>query len=143
MCESDCDMPKVNFVADSHDCGLTKAQICKEPAYKVLTRRRFLRDTTMATFGFLGFGVMATDADWLKAQLQYFQGKDVLARILQKSSAAKWRKLPMGEVMGKVAMELAGTPWRPSTLDVSEDAEFCVVNLKAVDCFTFIENSLC
>lgn len=86
---------------------------------------------------------MAASADWMQVQLGYFKGEDVLARILQKASVEKWRKLPIGEVVGKVAMELAETPWVPFTLDVSSDAEYCVVNLKDLDCFTFIEYTLC
>ena len=108
-----------------------------------ITRREFLRYLGIGTLGLLGPSSMAANDDWARTQLQYFQGQDVLKRILQKSSAEKWRKLPIGKVIGKVAMELAGTPWMPFTLDVSPDAEYCVVNLKGVDCFTFIENSLC
>lgn len=114
-----------------------------KPSVKRFSRRSFLGHTAIAALGFLRVSVVAAEADWIKKQLQYFHGQDVLSRISQKATKEKWKKLPIGEVVGKVAMELAGTPWLPFTWDVSPDQEFCVVNLTGVDCFTFIEYSLC
>jgi Protein of unknown function (DUF1460) len=62
---------------------------------------------------------------------------------VNKSAAGHWEKLPIGELIGKIAMELKGTPYVGYTLELSKDSEFCVVNLKGLDCVTFFEDSLC
>lgn len=73
---------------------------------------------------------------------EVFQGRDVFNRILSKSKSENWRALPIGELMGKIAKELAGTPYKSKTLEVSIDGEVCVVNLSGLDCVTFYENVL-
>lgn len=71
-----------------------------------------------------------------------FSGGDVLKRILDKARAGKWKDLPIGELMGKVAKELEGTPYVGGTLDHSINSESCTVDLKGLDCVTFFENTL-
>ena len=73
----------------------------------------------------------------------HFEGQDVFNRIVTKASAENWSKLPIGELIGKIAMELTGTPYVGFTLEVSRDVESCVVNLKGLDCVTFFEDALC
>lgn len=47
--------------------------------------------------------------------------------------------LPMGELMGQLGLELVGTAYVPQTLEV-EGPERLVVNLRGLDCVTFVEN---
>ena len=101
-----------------------------------------MRYASLGTLGLLGSSALARSADWLQAQLQYFEGQDVFTRIVNKSSAGNWNRLPMGELIGKIAMDLEGTPYVGFTLEVSKDAEYCVVNLKGLDCVTFFEDCL-
>jgi hypothetical protein len=99
-----------------------------------MTRRELLRYVSLGTLGLLGSSALA--------QLQHFEGQDVFTRILNKSSAENWSKLPIGELIGKIAMELKGTPYVGFTLELSKDSEACVVNLKGLDCVTFFEDAL-
>ncbi len=104
-----------------------------------MTRREFLRYAALGTFGFLGAPVLAGQA----SQLQDFKGQDIFTRIVNKSSAENWNRLPIGELIGKIALELKGIPYVGFTLELSQDVESCVVNLKGLDCVTFFEDSLC
>lgn len=71
-----------------------------------------------------------------------FVGEDVLTRIAAKGSAEAWTKLPIGERMGKIGMELVGTPYVAFTLETDEPVEYCTINLKGLDCVTFFESCL-
>jgi hypothetical protein len=71
-----------------------------------------------------------------------FRGEDKLRRILKKADEGNWRKLPIGELMGKIALELEGTPYESGTLELSADQEICSGNLDALDCVTFVETTL-
>src|SRR4029077_1865997 len=64
-------------------------------------------------------------------------------RIVDKAQSEKWRTLPIGELIGKIAMELKDTPYVGFPLEVPRDTERCVVNLTGLDCVTFFEDSLC
>lgn len=44
--------------------------------------------------------------------------------------------------MGKIAHEFEGTPYKPGTLELSNDKEICSVNLTGLDCVTFFETTL-
>lgn len=107
-----------------------------------MTRRDFLRSTSLGTFGLIGSSALAGNAGWVQEQLQHFEGQDVFTRIVTKASAENWKQLPIGELMGKVAMELKGTPYVGFTLEASQDQEFCVVNFNGLDCVTFFEDTL-
>ena len=108
-----------------------------------MTRREALCYASLGTLGLLCSSALASAADWAQEQLQYFQGQEVFTRIVNKAAAENWRRLPIGELIGKVALELKGTPYVGFTLEVSKDHEYCVVNLKGLDCVTFFEDSLC
>lgn len=71
-----------------------------------------------------------------------FSGVDVFRRIVKAAKAGKWGSLPIGELMGKIARELEGTPYLGGTLDKSVDSEICTINLNALDCVTFFECTL-
>ena len=106
-----------------------------------MTRRDFLRYSSLGTLGLLGMSALADTVGQLAPQ--NFEGEDVFKRIVAKASAENWKRLPMGELIGKIAMELKGTPYVGFTLELSLDSESCVVNLKGLDCVTFFEDSLC
>jgi Protein of unknown function (DUF1460) len=108
-----------------------------------MTRRDFLRHISLAAIGLLAAPALADTASPPPAQLQHFEGQDIFTRILEKSSAGNWRQLPIGELMGKIAMELKGTPYVGFTLEISPDAEYCTANFNGLDCVTFFENTLC
>ncbi len=108
-----------------------------------MTRRDLLRYASLGTLGFLCSSVLARAAAGLQEHLEHFKGQDVFEQIVKKSSAEKWSALPIGELIGRIALELKGTPYVGFTLEVSKDAEYCVVNLKGLDCVTFFEDALC
>jgi len=109
----------------------------------VMTRRELLRYVSLGALGLLGSSALAKAANGLQAQLEQFAGQDVFTRIVNKSAAENWNRLPIGELIGEIAMQLKGTPYVGFTLERSKDAEYCVVNLTGLDCVTFFEDSLC
>lgn len=98
-----------------------------------MTRREFLSAA----------GLVAVAPSFALAQQEdFFTGKDVFAGLVAKAKANNWAKLPMGELVGKVGLELVGTPYVGQTFEVFDDKEVCVINLKGLDCATFYEASL-
>jgi hypothetical protein len=71
-----------------------------------------------------------------------FKGEDVLNRIAEKAKVGNWAKLQIGERMGRVGLELVGTPYRAFTLETEEPVEYCTVDLLGLDCVTFFESCL-
>src|ERR1700712_5044937 len=61
----------------------------------------------------------------------------VFKRISIKADAEKWKTLPIGELMGKIATELEGTQYVGGVLDRSPNQEVCTVDLTSLDCVTF------
>ena len=108
-----------------------------------MTRRDFLLGSALGTIGLLASSALATARDLAEGQFQRFDGQEIFTRIINKAAANKWSSLPIGELVGKVAMELEGIPYVGFTLELSKDAEYCIVNLKGLDCVTFFEDSLC
>jgi hypothetical protein len=98
--------------------------------------------------GALGLGLMNLPAFGAQegepiVDATHFVGEDVFKKIVTKADAENWQNLPIGQLIGKIAMEFKGTPYVGFTLEVSKDNEACVVNLKGLDCVTFFEDSLC
>ena len=78
------------------------------------------------TFGIIGSSALAASAEWMKDQLQHFEGQDFFERIVARAATEKWSALPIGELMGKIAMELKGTPYVGFTLETSQGSgELC------------------
>jgi hypothetical protein len=71
-----------------------------------------------------------------------FRGDAVLERIAAKAKAGGWERLPIGERMGRIGLELVGTPYVAFTLETEEPVEYCTVNLEGLDCVTFFESTL-
>jgi hypothetical protein len=108
-----------------------------------MKRRDFLRQAAVGALGLLGSPALAAAPAPVPEPLQRFDGQDVFDRIVSQSAAGNWNRLPIGELIGKIALELKGTPYVGFTLEVSRDQECCIVNLKGLDCVTFFEDSLC
>lgn len=71
-----------------------------------------------------------------------FVGETVFNRIIATAAAERWRIQPMGELSGRIAMSLVGTPYVADTLELSTESEICSVNLTGLDCVTFFETTL-
>ncbi len=68
-----------------------------------------------------------------------FIGQKKFQQITQKAIAENWRKLPMGDRMAKIALELNGVPYKAYTLEIHNKIESPSVNFKGLDCWTFFE----
>lgn len=106
-------------------------------------RRHFLQYAALGTFSLLSYSALAARINAVPANRRQFEGQDIFQKIVAKARANNWMKLPIGELMGKIARELEGTPYVGFTLETSKDQESCVVNLKGLDCVTFFEDTLC
>lgn len=71
-----------------------------------------------------------------------FQGDAKFYAIVAKAERENWRSLPLGERTIRVAREMVGTPYVNYSLEVDDRIESPVVNLKAMDCWTYYENAL-
>ena len=101
--------------------------------------------STLAVISLSGYASNADQATGGKqsgTQSMTFRGDDKLYRIMKKAGDGNWRKLPIGELMGKIAAELESTPYESGTLELSADKETCSANLDALDCVTFVETTL-
>jgi hypothetical protein len=72
----------------------------------------------------------ATETDW-----------EIMQATVREARAAGLGELPMGEVVARVGLTFVGTPYEPGTLELP-GAERLVVNLRELDCVTFVENAL-
>jgi hypothetical protein len=109
-----------------------------------MNRRTCLRNAVLATLGTVG---ASTSADaWLlgldKGHPKTFTGKDILARLTKTAKENKWKQRPIAELIGKMGMELRGTPYTRSTLEINDQHEACTVNLRGLDCGTYCESAL-
>jgi hypothetical protein len=77
------------------------------------------------------------------ATLESFRGQEKFKQILARAEADNWKALPIGELMGKIALQFEGTPYKSDTLELSLDKEICSANLDCLDCVTFFETTLC
>lgn len=71
-----------------------------------------------------------------------FQGESKFQAVVAKAERENWRNLPLGDRTIRVARELVGTPYKNFTLEVDDRIESPVVNMRAMDCWTFYENAL-
>ncbi len=113
----------------------------RQPKQVMHSRRNFLLQAALSTLAIAGFPYVAASARPMDSLS--FKGKDVFDRILSKSREGHWGSLSIGELAGRIARELEGTPYEGLTLELSPDREICSVNLTALDCVTFFEDVLC
>jgi len=71
-----------------------------------------------------------------------FKGEAKFQAIVAKAERENWRALPLGQRSIRVARELVGTRYVNYTLEVDDHIESPVVNLGAMDCWTYYENAL-
>lgn len=71
-----------------------------------------------------------------------FRGRAVFDQVMQQARLQEWQRLPLGERVARVALRLKGVPYENFTLEVDDHIESPVVNLQAMDCWTFYENAL-
>ena len=100
----------------------------------MLSRREFIYSSVAA------YSMLVTGNAYGAAT--HFQGEPTFKRIVAKAVAENWVALPIGELMGKIAMELQGVPYQANTLELSANQEICSVNLEGLDCVTFFEGTL-
>src|ERR1700742_1243151 len=98
-----------------------------------MKRRDFLRYSSATALGFLASSALVHAVGDPAAQHEHFEGQEIFNRIISKAAAEKWQQLAIGELIGKIAMELKDTPYVGFTLELSPDSESCVVNLKGLD----------
>lgn len=78
-------------------------------------------------------GAPAGTASWLDEDWR------VVESVVRDTRAAGLDALPMGRLMAEIGRGLVGAPYVPATLEV-EGPERLVVNLRGLDCVTFVEN---
>lgn len=101
---------------------------------------------------FVLYGILFLDASMLvgaeksvKRTLPWssvFQGEEKFHVMVKKAQAERWRDQPLGERTVLAARALLGTKYVNFTLEVDDYIEHPVVNLQAMDCWTFYENAL-
>lgn len=72
----------------------------------------------------------------------FFTGKERFFKLTELAQRERWREKSIPEIMGRVGMELRGTPYVGSTLELYDDREVCSINLMGLDCVTLFENAL-
>ncbi len=71
-----------------------------------------------------------------------FKGEARFYSIVAKAERENWRSLPLANRTIRVAREMLGIPYQNYTLEVDDRIESPVVNLTAMDCWTYYENAL-
>ena len=71
-----------------------------------------------------------------------FKGEAKFQAVVAKAERENWRALPLAQRITRVARELVGTRYVNYTLEVDDHIESPVVNLTAMDCWTYYENAL-
>ena len=108
-----------------------------------LERRAFV---TLMGQALVGAGVLAISRpDPVPARDRdpnVFAGQETFEQLLVLGRERAWRELPIGERIGAIGMALRQTPYVAATLELYEDREVCSVNLRGLDCVTFLESSL-
>lgn len=67
----------------------------------------------------------------------------ILSRMMQKAHAEGWHTLPIGELMCRFGELFLGTLYVSGALESPDGTEQCRVDFTGVDCFTFVEATLC
>jgi len=94
-----------------------------------MNRRKFILNSTLTGFSLLLPNII-------------FSNTSIFDKIIKDAKKLMWHKLPINELIIKVAKNFIGIPYVAYTLEINEK-EQCVVDLNGLDCVTFFENSLC
>lgn len=100
-----------------------------------MTRRDFL------WYGGLATAALITPKAFAQANRDRFVGEAKYKALLNQAIEEKWKELPLGERMGKVASAWLDTPYVGWTLETEDSVERCTINLDGLDCVTLFENS--
>ena len=104
------------------------------------SRRRFLRQIgLLAGASVVGERSAAHAASLL--QSPHLTDEQICKRKFDIAVRESLSRRPIGEVMVAIGGSFLGTPYKARTLEV-EGPERLVVNLRALDCVTFVENTL-
>ncbi|WP_193212484.1 N-acetylmuramoyl-L-alanine amidase-like domain-containing protein [Luteolibacter marinus] len=71
-----------------------------------------------------------------------FKGEKKFHAMVAQAEQENWRQLPLGPRTIRAARAMVGTPYVNYTLEVDDRIESPVVNLNAMDCWTYYENAL-
>jgi Protein of unknown function (DUF1460) len=71
-----------------------------------------------------------------------FKGDAKFKAMVQQAERENWRQLPLGARTIRAARAMVGTPYVNYTLEIHDRIESPVVNLGAMDCWTYYENAL-
>src|SRR5882672_7877655 len=109
-----------------------------------MNRRDFLKrvaaaNVALAVTPLLGSASLASPHD---GEPRIFQGRRVFDRLVRTGRRHRWADKPIGVLVGAIGMELLGTPYVASTLELDDDREVCSANLLGLDCVTFFETAL-
>ena len=69
------------------------------------------------------------------------ESRKLFDRMIARLKKLEFHKLPIGELMGKIGIQLIGTEYAGGTLE--GPGETCRVSLHGLDCVTFVELTLC
>jgi hypothetical protein len=109
-----------------------------------MNRRSFLLSTAGASAGLLMLPLLRP-AEKLLARMdepEAFSGREKFDQLLKVADEREWRKLPIGQLVAEIGLELRGIPYVSNTLELSDEKEFCSINLLGLDCVTFFESAL-
>ncbi len=109
-----------------------------------MKRRNFLNIAATSTVALITSPLLkAVDSGHLlQDDPKAFQGKNVFYELLATAEKENWKELPIGILIGNVAMALRGTPYEGATLELYDNREICSVNFLGLDCVTLFESSL-
>lgn len=96
----------------------------------------------MKLFLVLLFIPLFTSADQYLPKDITFIGSKKFHSIWTKAKAQQWQRLPLGQRMQAIAMELEGVRYQSHTLEIHDLIESPSVNFDGLDCWTFFETVL-
>lgn len=99
-----------------------------------MKRREFI-------FGFAATALILPQLMRGRVTLASELNSNIFNKIVSKARSEHWNELPISKIMGKVALQFLDTPYRGGTLEIN-NTEKCVIELSALDCVTFFENTL-
>ena len=89
--------------------------------------------------GIFCFGMITSTVEAVSKVIVTEKDKSILQEKFDKFS--NQHNLPVGELMCRIGLDFKGTPYVAKTLDLNTE-ESLVINLRELDCTTFVENCL-
>jgi len=111
-----------------------------------MNRRDILKSLSIIPFGILldsaYFNLFGKDKSVTNKDVFTKNTIDIFNSIIRTATENNWSELPIGKLIGNIALKFIDTPYVGGTLDTAVN-EACRINLEGLDCVTFFENSLC